>query len=127
LVTEFPNVYCDFGYFDKLLGPNAFVHFRKRLGTAIENAPERFPCRVCYGTDWHLMSIQKHASEYPTRFKDAIIEHPAIGPHMDKILATNALRFLDLRAFLTRSGGALTPKQRDATERLAAIAAESCE
>jgi predicted TIM-barrel fold metal-dependent hydrolase len=94
LCGTYENVYCDFGYFDRLLSGDDATYFRLRLKAAIDRYPDRFRFRCCYGTDWHLVSIKKHAKEYPKRFAEALTG--ILDAYRDDILFGNAKRFLKL-------------------------------
>jgi predicted TIM-barrel fold metal-dependent hydrolase len=118
LCAEFNNVYCDFGYFGQLLESGDSAHrFRVRLEAAVKRYPQ-FAEKCCYGTDWHLMSIEKHASEYPHRFERLLLESEVLMPHADKILRTNALGFLNVEGYLERAGGTLGEEERQRLEGL---------
>jgi hypothetical protein len=93
LCVSYPNVYCDFGYFSGLLEGHG-ARLAARLGWAIRTSPV-FAKKCCYGTDWHLMTVQKHARNYPRLFREALLEAPDVVPHVDDFMYGNTLRFLD--------------------------------
>jgi predicted TIM-barrel fold metal-dependent hydrolase len=91
LCAKYDNVYCDFGYFDRLLSGKDVANFRLRLTAAIDQYPS-FRWKCCYGTDWHLVSIKKHAKDYPLRFADLL--SGTLERYRDDILCGNAKKYL---------------------------------
>ena len=123
LCVAYDNVYCDFGFFDSILAGDHATNFQLRLATAITRYGERFARKCCYGTDWHLVSREAHAAEYPERFARLLSGNDVIAPYADDILCGNALRFLNLPGFFTRSGAALGNAERSRLEALASSTA----
>lgn len=100
LCVEFPNVYCDFGYFDGFLASGEDANrLQQRLEAAVRTTNGQFARKCCYGTDWHLVSIQQHAAEYPSRFEQLIRSSRVLAPFVDAIMHENALAFLNRPAY----------------------------
>ena len=90
LCETFDNVYCDFGYFDKLLQRDSADVFRHRLDRVFESH-EQFRRRCCFGSDWHLIAMEKHAKEFGKIFADLV--SPSLR---DAVMGGNAASFLKL-------------------------------
>lgn len=91
LCSEYDNVYCDFGYFDELLTGEDWLFFQRRLEDAVTTHPI-FAAKCCYGTDWHLITAQGHARDYPERWFAIVRDKP----WQETTMRFNCARFLKL-------------------------------
>lgn len=112
------NVYCDFGFFDGILDGRMAHHFVKRLASVVAQHGAHFAKKCCYGTDWHLVSRKSGAAAYPDRFARLLRDNSDLKQYADDILGRNALRYLNLPAFLERSGAKLGELERQRLEAL---------
>ena len=117
--AKYPNVYCDFGYFDNALTDEGATRFQRRLEAACGPEGSKFRTTCCYGTDWHLVMVDNNAPTWPVRMR-SILSSAALVRSAEDIMYRNAIRFLNLAGFLTRSGGALSAKERGVIESLLA-------
>lgn len=92
LCNRYDNVFCDFGYFDGILSGEA-GHVAARLEWVIKATPG-FAHKCCYGTDWHLMTVDRRHREYAAEFAALLRENPTLQPISDNFLRANVLRYL---------------------------------
>ncbi len=92
LCATYENVFCDFGYFDGILNGKADL-FAARLEWVIRASPE-FAKKCCYGTDWHLMTVDRRHREYAAEFARLLRENVTLQPISDGFLRGNVLRYL---------------------------------
>ncbi len=111
LCETFPNVFCDFGYFDEALTPPDSARFGARLSVAFRQFPKRLSIKCCFGTDWHLVTMESEAPNYPGQMRICLRE-AGLGAYTDQIMYKNALAYLDLPGFLRRSERALSERER---------------
>ncbi|MGM7317902.1 hypothetical protein [Idiomarina sp. ST10R2A5] len=95
---------------DKVLGWFSGIHkmiermLRKSL-EFLENAadkPFKLADKIMYGSDWHMVSMVNDIEAYFGQIKD-IFEKQKMQPFADKFYFKNALRYVDLEAYIKRA------------------------
>ena len=100
LCVYYPNVYCDLGYFSKILKKRGKEVFAKRLHQLIKereenpernaeawtedacetekNAPPRYNIedKILFGTDWYMVTKEKHQRKMVCAFAEALSSEP---------------------------------------------------
>jgi predicted TIM-barrel fold metal-dependent hydrolase len=103
LCREFPHVYCETAYLSPILKQNGRDRFQRALRKAL-TAPAQFPLakKVMYGSDWHMIhTLQDHRLYLPS-FVSALGSSEWDGLR-DDFFFRNAVRWLDLPAYLDRT------------------------
>ena len=90
-----PNVYCEFGFFDKLLEKNLSNAFGDRLEHAIQANPG-FEKKACFGSDWHMVSVKRKSNELAQNFVQLIEARPYLSQYSPGLFERN------LRSYLNR-------------------------
>lgn len=94
LCNTYENVFCDFGYFDGIINGKADL-FAARLEWVIKATPG-FAKKCCYGTDWHLMTVDRRHREYAAGFATLLTDNATLQKMADGFLRANALSYLKL-------------------------------
>lgn len=94
LCTKYPNVYCDFGYFDCVLRERKAKAFIVRLTAAIEAAPV-FANKCCFGTDWHMLA-KLNSRKYISRFLDIMEATEPLRQHKVQFFGGNLRNYLKI-------------------------------
>lgn len=99
LCNSYRNVYCDFGYFDGILNGES-DRFAARLEWAIKGSPG-LAKKCCYGSDWHLMTVDRRHREYAAEFARLLRENATLRPIVDGFMRANVLAFLKQKSSTT--------------------------
>lgn len=99
LCNSYENVYCDFGYFDGILNGKS-DQFAARLEWAIKGSPG-FARKCCYGSDWHLMTVDRNHREYAAEFARLLRENATLRPVLDSFMRANVLSYLKQKSSTT--------------------------
>lgn len=113
-----PNVYCDMAYLEEVLDPERARTFGRRLERLVLATPA-FARRIIYGSDWHMLFKEAGCERYRQAFAQVFANSPVLAPLNKAFFVDNALAFLNLRGFVSRSGSLLSPVER---KRLTALA-----
>lgn len=99
LCLNYPNVYCEAGYLEKILDPAARILFQKQLGAVINKpsskGPWRFGDKIMYGTDWHMIHKEARHEQMPAMFQAAFAD-PQLRPFQRAFFSRNAVAYLRL-------------------------------
>lgn len=109
LCREFPNVYCEVAYLSPILTPQGRTRFQAALRTATTpGGTFNFGRKVMYGSDWHMIHKLKNHRAYLPAFIEALSAAEWDGLR-DDFFFNNAIRWLDLRAYVARLEGENPP------------------
>jgi predicted TIM-barrel fold metal-dependent hydrolase len=103
LCVRYPNVYCETGYMDQILRPEARARFIARLVRCIREAPA-FASKIMYGTDWHMIERLDGHRDYFAAFEQAFAAD-GLREHAKLFFYANAVAYLNLRGFTERHAG----------------------
>ena len=85
-------MFCDFGYFDRILDDNEIKAFGDRLADAIRTRPS-FATKICFGTDWHVVVVHSHSNMLPQRFLK-LFRRSDLAPYKAQFFGGNLKGFL---------------------------------
>lgn len=93
---RYPNLYVDIGYWTEVTGDNKPVRdpFITKLNELLGVAPN-LGDQMLYGSDWLMIAQDRNANAYLADVRDAL-SVSAVAPQMDRIMGSNALRYLGL-------------------------------
>ncbi len=94
-LCTYPNVYCEFGYFDGILSKKGLKRFADRLESVVLKYPY-FATKCCFGSDWHLIEKESRSSQYAQIFASMLENNSNLQPHRDAIMGGNLRTFLKL-------------------------------
>lgn len=118
LCVTYPNVYCEFGHFHAIFDPTKRLKLQRRLERVVEEYGDSFANKMIYGSDWHMISrFDKHES-YLDLFYDLFDRSDILRPYIKRFFFSNALRYLNLNAYLQRNNAKLTDAAKDYLSKL---------
>jgi predicted TIM-barrel fold metal-dependent hydrolase len=129
LCLAYPNVYCEAGYLERILDPANSGNFKARLGSIIDRPSTavdgggvawKFGDKFMYGTDWFMISLERHPERYLADFWRVFNEDAALRPWAGAFFGRNAVKFLRLADVAGRPDGPFTPAQRAYWQKLVA-------
>jgi predicted TIM-barrel fold metal-dependent hydrolase len=99
LCLQYPNVYCEMGYLEDILGTKGRRAFTKRLQEVIDRKSPAgdwtFGDKIMYGTDWHMIHKEQGHKAYLDQFHKVFSERRLRAYHR-RFFSGNAVRFLRL-------------------------------
>ncbi len=108
LCRRYPHVYCDLSYLHEIVGSKkAQASLARRLEIeltreATADKPFKLADKIMYGSDWHMVSMVNDIEAYFGQIKD-IFEKQKMQPFADRFYFKNALRYVDLEAYIKRA------------------------
>jgi predicted TIM-barrel fold metal-dependent hydrolase len=99
LCEQYPNVYCEAGYWQELLEDSARDKVQAKLRELFRTYP-KLKHRLVYGTDWFMLAQEKKHRAYLSQMAVAF-EHPDLQAAAPYFFAANFARFLKLDALAT--------------------------
>ncbi|WP_322407091.1 amidohydrolase family protein [Idiomarina sp. PL1-037] len=108
LCRRYEHVYCDLSYLHEIVGSKkAQASLGKRLEIeltreATGDKPFKLANKLMYGSDWHMVSMVNDIERYFGQIK-AIFETEKIQPFADRFYFQNALKYVDLDAYIKRA------------------------
>jgi predicted TIM-barrel fold metal-dependent hydrolase len=120
LCTEYPNIYCEFGASDGIVGgedpPNRIIFANRILQCT--NASPAFAKKIMYGSDWFMPMDINPREKYLTTYRRVFLS-PELRDMYKDFFCRNALQFLnmsdqriDADPLLTAAGKAALHKLR---------------
>jgi predicted TIM-barrel fold metal-dependent hydrolase len=126
LCLKYDNVYCEAGYLEEVLDPARRDAFKARLASVIGrrslDGRWQFGDKFMYGTDWFMISKERHPETYLVDFWNVFQEDAALKPWSRRFFGRNAVAFLNLARVADSAGTPFTAKQRDYWKKLVAAA-----
>ncbi|MDV6316183.1 amidohydrolase family protein [Idiomarina sp. HP20-50] len=108
LCRRYEHVYCDLSYLHEVVdNKKARLNLAKRLEIELTrevtaDKPYRLADKMMYGSDWHMVSMVNDIEEYFGQIK-AIFETQKMQPFADRFYFKNALKYVDLEAYIERA------------------------
>lgn len=115
LCRRYPHVYCDLSYLHEIVGSKKTqASLGKRLDIeltheATADKPFKLADKMMYGSDWHMVSMVNDIERYFGQIK-AIFETEKMQPFADRFYFKNALKYVDLDAYIERAKNVFSPK-----------------
>ncbi|PWW36890.1 putative TIM-barrel fold metal-dependent hydrolase [Idiomarina loihiensis] len=108
LCRRYEHVYCDLSYLHEIVDDKkAQASLAERLEIELTrevsaDKPYRLADKMMYGSDWHMVSMVNDIEEYFRQIK-AIFETQKMQPFADRFYFKNALKYVDLAAYIARA------------------------
>ena len=112
LCTNYPNVYCEFGAMDGILGKEKeqlnSVYFANRMLDCFRKTDGHFARKVMYGSDWFMPMAADPRTNYLNAYREAFLS-PELRDHYKDFFCRNALNYLQLSEQRVDNDNSLSP------------------
>ena len=112
LCTNYPNVYCEFGAMDGILGEEKqclnSVYFANRMLDCFKKTDGRFARKVMYGSDWFMPMAADPRADYLNAYREAFLT-PELRDHYKDFFCRNALNYLHITEQRVENDPSLSP------------------
>lgn len=119
LCIQHENVYLAFGSLETLLrNPLALDNLTQGLRNGCLRHGARFGRRLIYASEWQVLGRTPGITNCQPSFRKLFQDDPVLRHYETDFFTRNALRFLDLPAYLARSEGRIGDTRRQWLQRL---------